>query len=316
MQLRPQSPSEWGNKMPLIKGKSQKSFVKNLKTEMHEGKPMKQSLAIAYNMKRKAQKKAHGGVMHYNEGDKVEQPQPSPTPANVKLGSAPDDKDPNSVQTSMRKAFKFAEGGKVKEMKSGYLPMPEEREPANAPAQEEDDKDLNQHMPMIMPDDQDDMVARIMQKQSKNFSQLARLAMGGEVDGQDYDDCEDDMVNRIMHKRSMPYSDLDRYSSGGYVEGDEMYPHAKNKMFDVTNKYSEGGKVANQEHGKNDEDLAGFSPNEFDDLVLRDDLESSYSDDDNSGDALGNKQEDEDQHDIISRIMASRRKKDRMPNPA
>jgi hypothetical protein len=36
-------------------------------------------------------------------------------------------------------------------------------------------------------------------------------------------------------------------------------------------KFSEGGKVANQ-----DEIEAGFDPNEFDDLHLRDDLESSY----------------------------------------
>lgn len=50
--------------MPLIQGKSQKSFEKNLKTEMHHGKPLAQSLAIAYAMKRKAQKKAHGGDVY------------------------------------------------------------------------------------------------------------------------------------------------------------------------------------------------------------------------------------------------------------
>ena len=50
--------------MPLEKGKSQKAFVHNLKAEMHAGKPQKQSLAIAYSMKRKAQhKKTHGGDM-------------------------------------------------------------------------------------------------------------------------------------------------------------------------------------------------------------------------------------------------------------
>jgi hypothetical protein len=35
--------------MPLDKGKSKKAFVKNLKTEMVEGKSKKQSLAIAYS---------------------------------------------------------------------------------------------------------------------------------------------------------------------------------------------------------------------------------------------------------------------------
>jgi len=51
--------------MPLIVGKSPASFGKNVSTEMHAGKPQKQSLAIAYAMKRKAQKehKAHGGFV-------------------------------------------------------------------------------------------------------------------------------------------------------------------------------------------------------------------------------------------------------------
>lgn len=56
--------------MPLIHGKSQKAFEKNIKTEMHHGKPQAQSLAIAYAVKRKAQhKKAHGGYM---EAEKTE----------------------------------------------------------------------------------------------------------------------------------------------------------------------------------------------------------------------------------------------------
>lgn len=52
--------------MPLIHGKSQKSFSKNVETEMNAGRPQKQSLAIAYSEKRKAEKKAHmwrGGEM-------------------------------------------------------------------------------------------------------------------------------------------------------------------------------------------------------------------------------------------------------------
>ena len=35
--------------MPLIKGKSPKSFAKNIKTEMAAGKPKKQAVAIAYS---------------------------------------------------------------------------------------------------------------------------------------------------------------------------------------------------------------------------------------------------------------------------
>lgn len=77
---------------------------------------------------------------------------------------------------------------------------------------------------------------------------------------------------------------------------------------------SEGGKVANG--GEDDLDqMADGKPNNFDDLSLRDDLESSYTGA-NSGDELGDEQEDSDRKDIVSRIMASRRKKDRLPSPA
>lgn len=43
--------------MPLIKSKTKKAFESNVKAEMDAGKPMKQSLAIAYSTKRKAPKK-------------------------------------------------------------------------------------------------------------------------------------------------------------------------------------------------------------------------------------------------------------------
>lgn len=49
--------------MPLIHGKSDRAFSQNVRTEMEAGKPQKQSLAIAYRLKRKAehQKMAEGG---------------------------------------------------------------------------------------------------------------------------------------------------------------------------------------------------------------------------------------------------------------
>lgn len=43
--------------MPLIKGKSPKSFAKNIKTEMAAGKPKKQAVAIAYSEAGEAKKK-------------------------------------------------------------------------------------------------------------------------------------------------------------------------------------------------------------------------------------------------------------------
>lgn len=46
--------------MPLVKSKSDKAFKSNIKAEIAAGKPQKQSVAIAYSVKRAA-KKAGGG---------------------------------------------------------------------------------------------------------------------------------------------------------------------------------------------------------------------------------------------------------------
>ena len=43
--------------MPLKKGKSEKTFEKNIKTEVKAGKPDKQAVAISYAMKRESEKK-------------------------------------------------------------------------------------------------------------------------------------------------------------------------------------------------------------------------------------------------------------------
>ena len=39
--------------MPLRKGKSEKAFKANVRTEVHAGKQVKQAVAIAYAVKRK-----------------------------------------------------------------------------------------------------------------------------------------------------------------------------------------------------------------------------------------------------------------------
>lgn len=44
--------------MPLDKSGSKKAFQRNVKTEVNSGKPIKQAVAIAYSVKRKAKKKS------------------------------------------------------------------------------------------------------------------------------------------------------------------------------------------------------------------------------------------------------------------
>jgi hypothetical protein len=63
--------------MPLIHGRSKKSFDDNLKSEMREGKSQPQSLAIAYSIQRQARKKkmAEGGMVKKNTlGDAIGYP--------------------------------------------------------------------------------------------------------------------------------------------------------------------------------------------------------------------------------------------------
>lgn len=43
--------------MPLTKTSSKKAFEKNIKAEVQAGKPVKQAVAIAYSVKRGAEKK-------------------------------------------------------------------------------------------------------------------------------------------------------------------------------------------------------------------------------------------------------------------
>lgn len=58
--------------MPLVQGKSQKAFDKNVEREMNAGKPRDQALAIAYSIRRRNQKKYMGGnVDEYAEGGEV-----------------------------------------------------------------------------------------------------------------------------------------------------------------------------------------------------------------------------------------------------
>ena len=43
--------------MPLKKSKTEKALKENIKTEIKAGKPQKQAVAIAYSVKREAEKK-------------------------------------------------------------------------------------------------------------------------------------------------------------------------------------------------------------------------------------------------------------------
>jgi hypothetical protein len=96
--------------MPLVQGKSKKSFEKNIKTEIEAGKDPKQAVAIAYAVKRRNM--AKGGGLYANIHAKQER---------IAQGSGEHMRKPGSEGAPTADAFKqaektakMAEGGEVK----------------------------------------------------------------------------------------------------------------------------------------------------------------------------------------------------------
>lgn len=147
-----------------------------------------------------------------------------------------------------------------------------------------------------------------MMKESMRENKFPKhFADGGEVDG--CPTCGAKQNMEAMHEDDMDFNQ----------HGDsDMGPGGDNGLSPVVHKimmgrkqgFSEGGKVANK-----DEPMADFEENSFDDLANRDDLEF-HDTAENSGDELGDEREDMDRKDVVSKIMASRKKKDRNPRPA
>lgn len=162
------------------------------------------------------------------------------------------------------------------------------------------------------------------------------MAKGGKVEKQD------SMDYSIGHHQPYTKGDEGESLAGSYVREGKM-EHAKDRHKDILGsmrgmkkgseknlahggevgsddddlvmkimkkRYSMGGEVANDTPP-----LADGEENDFDELALKDDLEFSDTSK-NSGDELGDGQEDDDRHDMVKRIMKSRGKKDKMPRPA
>ena len=57
--------------MPLIKSSSKKAMSKNISTEIKSGKPQDQAVAIAYSVKREAERSNRGTAKHHRGPDKA-----------------------------------------------------------------------------------------------------------------------------------------------------------------------------------------------------------------------------------------------------
>jgi hypothetical protein len=97
--------------MPLIKGKSEKAFKSNIKAEIAAGKPQKQAVAIAYNVKRRAEAMKEGGL-YANIHAKQER---------IAHGSGEKMRKPGSPGAPTADAFKQA--AKTAKMKGGGVSL-------------------------------------------------------------------------------------------------------------------------------------------------------------------------------------------------
>ena len=173
-----------------------------------------------------------------------------------------------------------------------------------------------------------------------------KMAEGGEVEDDLFEGDEDalDMVGRIMKKRAKMFADggmasesteeepspaptpmysgtvANTGSSSKTFRNKQTKPVATSEEAD----YAEGGDVVSsimKRRGNTPGAMANettrdteFKDDQFDDMVLDDHLDHEADDTvANSGDDIGDEGEDERRHDIVSEIMRSRAKKDRLP---
>lgn len=115
---------------------------------------------------------------------------------------------------------------------------------------------------------------------------------------------------KLNELKSMKKPDL--YAEGGFIDDEESSGYPPDLVSRILHErmMSKGGQVSNDTPV-----TADFEDNQFDDLVKDDDLEF-HDTGANSGDEIGDAQEDEDRHDIVGKIMKSRSKKGKMPRPA
>ena len=118
-----------------------------------------------------------------------------------------------------------------------------------------------------------------------------------------------------LMKRKKAQPELEHETPHEQEEHEEVMPHGKRDLVDrvMEKHFSKGGVVAND--GEDDlDEMADGRDNEFDVMPIEDELED-HETGANSGDELGDKEQDKDRHDPVMRAMV-KYKKQRNPRPA
>jgi len=201
--------------MPLMHGKSKKAFEHNVEAEMHAGKPQKQSLAIAYSIKRNARKKmSKGGKVGYADlGDQVMD--------NKSLDA--DDQDMEMSKKMMDVEQRLSKGGKVgyadlgdSTMDDTSLDADDQEKPMHKVSMEDDSRKAAMDEPTMDHDEDRHGLEMTEQKDPEDAIDLktgrVKFSEGGRIDVMpEYEDMPKSRVDRIMQNRK-------RFADGGLVD--------------------------------------------------------------------------------------------------
>lgn len=267
--------------MPLMHGRSKKAFSQNVETEMSEGKPKNQSLAIAYNLKRKAKKMAHGGMM---TEDGYQSPHKGHT---IHINVNP--------QSNVDEPGEYAEGGSVKRERpyssEGQKGWTHEKDYAKGVHREiENGKSYAGSLSERGHSERSKEVhqARLDESRSMPKPKLEGLADGGLIKDLPGEQPGHEPLPQMPEEQ--PEDPMDKHMA---QDNDDMVGRIMKRM-------SKGGMVANETSERADE-----APNEFDDLALRDKLEFEDTGS-SSGDEDGSELNQDDHEDMVGRIMKKR----------
>jgi hypothetical protein len=187
-----------------------------------------------------------------------------------------------------KKAKKMAEGGDIKGVHTSEFDEVDKRKYPSLSMGDSDAGEMARNEKMDQAKAEHHRVLGEMVSMRKK--DRTNLAEGGPACGPNCPGCE------MCHGGMM--------AEGGMADGLDMIKRIMRKRM------SEGGKVANQDLPIVDDMNA-----EYDELHKDDDLEF-HDTGANSGDEIGDEDQDASDRDVVARIMRSRAKKDRMPRPA
>lgn len=260
--------------MPLLKGSSKKAFQSNLKTELGEGKSKAQSLAISYSMQKKPKKKlALGGAVEGKDFSKHPYDKTPATPA-----PKPDDK-------RLDKKDYMGE-----QWASGPDPIrkPDDMRPAI--------KDYMSDHEQMLADGGEVTADSCTPEELKMIGAYRKkMAMGGMAEND--------------NEPSMPKAKKDdmRPSEEEYMSTDHMAPPlARGGMIHEImkrKKMADGGEV-DLNLNSMEQPNSYYKRNEDD--VLKENYDSDFKNEKQSLDSNehGDKLEDEDSHDMISKLRS------------